>query len=366
MREDIFETSSQIPGDERREPGDFGGASDRSPTGVNPEVRIVFALVGIVVTLLVGTLGFHFFGSKPRSLADAFWLALITITTVGYGDDVPRSTAARFVTVMILGSGFLFVSLATASFVELLVEGRINRLLGRRSVEQRIAGLKKHYIVCGYGRMGRLICREIVKRVPVVVIERREEALRKLEEDGIPFIIGDATEEEVLEKAGIERASGLVSVVASDAENVFIVLTAREMNRALYLLARAVDERSERKLLRAGASKVISPYLIGGLRLAQAILKPAVVDFLEFILHNDSLDVQVEEALVQEASFYANKPLSRSEITNQNVIVMAIKRSNGRMAFNPSRETIINPGDTLIVMGPEPGLKKIQELAGAA
>lgn len=330
--------------------------------GFGPERRILMASLGLISTLLLGAVGYEL--TEPQfNFFDSLWLALITSTTVGYGDLHPETAGGRLVTVGILGSGFLFVSLATASFVELLVEGRIAKILGRRSLNQSIQNLKDHYIVCGYGRMGRLICREICAKVPTIVIEHERDNERRLVDEGITYIIGDATEEEVLEQAGIERAKGLISVVASDAENVFIALTAREMNRDLTIIARAIDERSERKLRRAGANKVISPYLIGGLRMAQAVLKPAVVDFLEFILHNNSLDVQAEEIRVGSSSELVAQPLKSSGISRFNVIVLAIKRGSGRMEFNPSGETVIQAGDTLIVVGPNPGLKKLEDLA---
>lgn len=333
-------------------------------TAGGPGTRIKVAFLGLLATMLLGSIGYSI--SEERSFVDALWLTLVTSTTVGYGDDFPRGLAARLVTVFIMVGGFLSVSLATASFVELLVEGRVARMLGRRSVDKKIATLAQHYIICGYGRMGKLICREISGRVPVVIIENTEEECRRLEEDGQLYINGDATEDEILERSGIKRARGLVSVVASDAENVFIALTAREMNRDLYILARAIDERSERKLLRAGADKVISPYLIGGLRLAQAILKPAVVDFMEFAFQNDSLDVHIEEVRVAEISDLANRKLQSSGISAYNVIILAIQRGNGRMEFNPSRETIISAGDTLIALGATPGLNALQARAHGA
>jgi len=323
-----------------------------------PGLRIGLALGGLLATICAGAVGYTL--TEPTlDFGDALWLALTTTTTVGYGDLAPTTTEARFVTVGILLGGFFWVSLATASFVELLVEGGIARMIGSRRLEQKIGELSDHYIICGYGRMGHLVVREIQRFVKLVVIERDEQELRALRDQKVLYLAGDATDEEVLARAGIERARGLVSVVASDAENVFIVLTAREMNRSLEILARSIDERSERKLMRAGASKVISPYLIGGLRLAQAIVKPAVVDFLEFILHNDDLDVHVEEVPVAPGAPLAESELQSSGISGADVIVLGIKRSGGQMVFNPSRETVIHGGDTLIVMGPTPGVKKI-------
>jgi voltage-gated potassium channel len=329
----------------------------------SPSFRIQIALLWLLLTTVLGAFALMLTDTVKRSFWKSFWLALITTTTVGYGDDFPKSPTAQMVTIGILANGFLSVSLATASFVELLVEGGVARILGRRSLESKIARLRDHFIVCGYGRMGRLICQEMRDHIPLLVVEKDEDQIRHLEEDGHLFLIGDATEEETLERAGINHARGLVSVVASDAENVFIVLTAREMNSEIYILARAIHERSERKIIRAGANKVISPYLIGGLRLAQAIMRPAVVDFMEVVLQSDKLDVQVEEILVAPSSELANQKLESSGISALNVIVLAIKRNNGRMEFNPSRETIIHNGDTLIVMGPHVGLEKLEKKA---
>lgn len=325
--------------------------------------RIRIALAGFAMTIAIGALGYRLF-EPGLSLGSSLWLALVTATTVGYGDLVPQTLGGQVTTIIILASGFAFVSLGTASFVEFLVGGQVARVLGRRRLEKNLAELKNHIIVAGYGRMGQLICREVGQSLPIVVIERDQEILRRLTKEGILAIEGDATEEPVLERAGISRAKGLVTVVETDAENVFIVLTAREMNQDLYILARSIDERTERKLIRAGASKVISPYLIGGLRLAQAILRPAVVDFLEFAFNSSALDVHVEEICVSARSELAGVALSQSGISAHNVLVVAIKRAIGSMEFNPSRQTEIAVGDTLICLGPQSGLQTLQERAG--
>jgi voltage-gated potassium channel len=230
-------------------------------------------------------------------------------------------------------------------------------------LEKKIRDLKNHFIVCGYGRMGRIICRELMeKKLPFVVVEKQAD----LQPDAVDTIIfkGDATKDEVLKEMGIERARGLVSVLSTDAENLYVVLSARGLNPKLQIVARAGEEGSEQKLLRAGADRVVSPYHIGGLRMAHTILKPAVVDFIEFATKSGNIDLQMEEIIIHQDSPLVGMTLDECGIGRElGVIVVAIKESQGEMKFNPTFRSVIRQGNTLIALGETSKLQILEEKA---
>jgi voltage-gated potassium channel len=243
-----------------------------------------------------------------------------------------------------------------------LIAGEIRSVLGRRKVGKRIKSLRDHYIICGYGRIGSIICKELThKAIPLMVIEKDGQVLDQLEQDKILYMDGDATNEETLLEAGIEKAKGLVTVVSSDAENVYICLTARGLNPRLYILSRAEDEASERKLLRAGANKVILPYMLGGRRMVQAIIRPTVSDFLESAVHDQSFELEIEEITVGEDSRLVNQTLVDSGIRqDMDIIIIGIKEKAGTMVFNPSSQTKIQSHDILIAMGRNKDLENLR------
>jgi len=228
-------------------------------------------------------------------------------------------------------------------------------------MEKEIARLRDHYIICGYGRMGRVISREFLKKpMPFVVVERDPEIFKSIDA-GMLAICGNAEEDAVLQAAGIKHARGLVSVVSSDADNVYITLTAAGLRPDLYIVVRAGDEGAEKKLLRAGASKVVCPYVIGGSGIANAILRPAVVDFIELVTRREHLELQMEEVLVAPSSPLAGHSILETGLRQKyGAIVVAIKNGNDHMQFNPAPEHRITPGDRLIILGAG---KKLDEIA---
>ena len=229
-----------------------------------------------------------------------------------------------------------------------------------------LAEMKNHMIICGYGRMGRHVCREFSQRgLPFVIIDRRPEALRDFDLPHGIALEGDATSDEVLRKAGIERARALVTVAASDADNLFITLSGRLLNDKLFIVARAEGELAEEKLKRAGASRVVTPYAIGGAKVAMAVLRPAVVDFIELATGTEHLDLQIEETLIQQGSKLDGASLHASRLRQDlGVIVVAIKRANGHLLSNPPGDAFMGAGDTLIALGARQSLDQVEVLAG--
>ncbi len=294
---------------------------------------------------------------------DALFMTVITITTIGYEEYVPLSDLGRIFTIFLAlgGAGFFFYILAL--FSEVMVSKTIENLWGKKIMKQ-ISQLKDHCILCGFGRIGRYIYEFIKEELPVVVIEKNPEILKELEEKRVLHLEGDATSEETLIKAGIERAKYLVAVLGEDAENVYIVLTARNLNPNLYIVARADNPKVEKKLYQAGANRVLLPYIIGARKMALSLLKPNVMDFMEIASPELQMDLQIEEIYVEEGSTLANKSLAESKIRElTNAIILAIKRASGEMVFNPSSQETILGGDILIALGERKKLEILSDLA---
>lgn len=324
---------------------------------------IVGAVGALALLVSTGTLGYWLL--EGWSLLDALYMTVITVTTVGFMEVHPPSTAGRLFT-MVLALGGVFTAFYAASeVIRGIVSGELTDLFGRQRVQRSLADLKDHFIVCGFGRMGRIVCDEFsADAIPFVVVDRDASVLRGFDiPHGVP-LQGDATADEVLRQAGLERARGLVTVAASDAENLFITMSARLMRENLYIVARSESEASETKLRRAGASRVVSPYSIGGHRVAQAVLRPAVVDFIELATRSKSIDLQIEEVEVSGSSSLAGKTLRESGVRRElNVIVVAILRPSAATVYNPSPEAAIDPGDVLIVIGEPEKLDRLAALA---
>jgi len=312
------------------------------------QLRLALAMLALVIS--GGTLGYMVI--EGWDLLDSFFMTVITLSTVGYGEVHSLSTAGKLLSIIIIVSGVGAVGFAVGAAGNIMLEDRIRAALGRRSMKT-IGKLKDHYIICGFGRMGRIICEELAEKgIPFVVLESSEQVLDELERQGYLFLKANATNDEELIEAGIERAAGLVSVVTEDTQNVFIVLTARGLNPGLNIVARSAAEESIKKLVRAGANKVISPYYLGGHRIAQAIMRPTVLDFLENILQNREMDLRIEEENVSPESSLVGKSLADSGLRKDfNIIILAIKSVTGTMAFNPSFDTEIKAGDTLVILG---------------
>jgi voltage-gated potassium channel len=248
-----------------------------------------------------------------------------------------------------------------------VISGELQDVVGRRRMTRKLAEMQNHMIICGFGRMGRHVCGEFSKqKLPFVVIDRREEVLKEFDLAHGVAVPGDATSDEVLKRAGVERARALVTVAASDADNLYITMSARLLNEKLFIVARAEGEQAEQKLLRAGANRVVTPYVIGGSKVAQAVLRPAVVDFIELATKTEHLELQLEEALIGAGSQLAGTTIGASRLRpDLGLIVVAIKKQQGSMLYTPPPEAVMEAGDTLIVLGRRDQLDELEKLAMA-
>ena len=313
---------------------------------------IILISIFFITILLAGTTGFMIF--EDFGFWNSVYLTAMTITTVGYGDIVPVHPWGKVFTVFLVFTGVGFVLYAFSRLAETMIEGGLRNILERRKMNKQVAQLKNHYIVCGYGRIGKVICQILEENNrPFVVIEKDEEEIRSIEAEGYFALQGEASDDEMLITAGIKEALGLIAVVSTDADNVFITLTARGLNPGLFILARSSGAMgSDTKLLRAGASKVISPYYIGARRMAQLIVRPTVIDFIDLTMYAGELGLRMEELRVSKKAAFANKKLMDSGIRQKyDIIVVAIKRNGEEMIFNPRPDSMILPDDILIVLG---------------
>jgi voltage-gated potassium channel len=295
---------------------------------------------------------------------DALYMTVITISTVGYREVNQVGDVGRIFTILLVFIGVGFTMYVAAAVVQFMVEGRIRIILGRRRLDKKLDRLKNHYIVCGYGRIGRVLSKNLrSKPLDVVVVEKNPDLIRAMDEDGVLYVSGDAADEACLIKAGIQRAKGLVAVLATDTDNVFLVLTARQLAPDLKIIARAGQEAAKSKLKAAGADSVESPYEMGAASMAHRIIRPTVTNFLDLAFAHKRKDIQMEEIPVDSSSELTNLPLKDSGIRqNYNLIIIAIKKPDGSMLFNPSFETAIMPEDTVIAVGEAVNLQKLEKV----
>jgi voltage-gated potassium channel len=314
----------------------------------------------------IGAIGYRWI--EGWTWFDALYMTVISLTTVGYREVHDLSTAGQTFTMVLCLGGIFTLFYATAAVFGYIVRGEVSDYFGSRRMERALAEMKDHVLVCGLGRMGRFVCQEFSsQKMPFVVIDSNAEALDGFKTPyGVP-LHGDAGSDEILQRAGIARARCLITVVPSDAANLYITMSARLLNERLFIVARSEDESSEQKLLRAGASRVVSPYVIGGARVAQAVLRPNVVDFLELATRTEHMELNIEETVISPDSPLVEQTLENSGIRHEfGLIIVAIKQASGQMVFNPPRDTRLAPRDVLIMLGRREDLDRLSVSAGGS
>lgn len=330
-----------------------------------PVRRFQLAVLILLGLVAVGTAGYMLL--EGMTVPEALYMTVITLTTVGFREVRPLSTESQMFTVTLLVFGVAFGAWALTNAVEVALGQTLWTSVERRKMKDTVARLTDHYVVCGYGRFGTQIVRDLRARGEAFVVveqsaEREEEFLR----DGIVHVLGDATHDETLADAGIARARGMVTALDSDASNVLSVLTARELSPRVLIVARANAESSESKLRRAGADRVVTPDTLGGHRLALALLRPAVHDFLSGIFSfGADVDVDLGQLIVPERSPFAGQTVAGCDLRRiRNVSILAIRDSDGRFAFNPDAGRVIAPGETLILIGPAEAIYDLEAMYG--
>jgi voltage-gated potassium channel len=327
--------------------------------------RLLLPVAVLVGLLAAGTLGFQLV--EGWGWFDSLYMTVTTITTVGFQEVHPLSRAGRVFTMVLALGGVFTAFYAGVEFIRAVVTGEILAVLGRQRMQSRLEKLSGHLVVCGLGRMGRLVAEEFSSAgLPFVVVDRDPRVLEGFAmPHGIP-LVGDATADDVLRRAGVERARALVTAAASDADNLFITMSARLLNERLTIVARAEGEGAEVKLRRAGASRVVSPYTIGGHRVAQAVLRPNAMDFIELATRTGHLELQIEEIAVAAASALVGQSIKASPVRSElGIIIVAVKKPGAKMFFNPSPDTALEAGDVLITLGHRQQLDRLEAIAAA-
>jgi voltage-gated potassium channel len=326
--------------------------------GLDPAV-----LAGLLLFCLLtgGTLGYM--AVEGWTLWEAFYMTVISLTTVGYREVRPLSRQGEVFTaaLLLLGVGTLFYTVTL--FVARFVEAGLKDKWARRRQSRMLDQLDQHFIVCGYGRIGATIVEEFRHhKAPYVVIDRNGERVQEVLLQGGLAVEADASSEEVLKRVRIDRARGLITAVSTDAENVYTVLSARLLRPDLLIIARAGSDDAFRKLKRAGADRVISPYQIGGLQMAQTALRPAVVDFVHLATSSDHLDLAMEQVRIHPDAALADQTIGGANLRQRfGVVVVGVLRAEGKMDFNPAPDTVMRPGDQLVVLGPPDRVKQFEE-----
>jgi voltage-gated potassium channel len=322
--------------------------------------KLRYSLLMLVGIIALGTCGYYFVEHMP--LFEAFYMTIITISTVGFAEVIPLSQAGRAITVIIIILGISVGAYTIGVLVRALVEGELVKIFGRRKMQKQVSGLKNHFIICGFGRIGRIVCSELdADLIDFIVIEQDPSVIEHIQKQKYLYLEMDATSEEALMQAGIMEAKGIVTAVNSDANNVFITMTAKSLRPDVFILARASEEKNEGKLFRAGATRVVSPYLIGGRRIAQMLKKPTVVDFIDIAMMGSHLGLMIEEAAIGDKSNLIGKSLIDSQLRKDyGVIIVAIKKLSGDMVFNPAPSEKLEGGDVIVVLGKKEDLNRMR------
>lgn len=327
-----------------------------------PTAKLKIAFISLFLLFLIGTFGYHLI--EGWTLVESLYATVITLSTIGYGDFYPHTEEGMIFTIILVIFGVGTMLYTIGLLTETMVETRFRSLMGRGRSERMIKKISNHYIICGCGRIGHLICKELAaEKIDFVVIDNNPDTIQKIEEEGFVCYKGDASQDKALIEAGIKRAKGIVCALPTDPENLYVILTAKELNPDIYILSRSAEIESEHRLLRAGADRVMSPYTLGGMRMAMAITKPAMLDFIEITTQRQSLELRMEELAVCDGSPFIGKSLEESEIrARYGLIIVAVKKDTGKMIFNPLASYIISNGDKLIALGENENVSRFAKI----
>ena len=326
----------------------------------NAFLQLKYGIISFVLIILIGTVGFEII-EQEWDFIDSLYMTIITISTTGFKEVKPLSTGGRILTIFLIVSGVFTIGYTAGKAAQIFIEKKVFR---RKRMEKRLETISNHYIVCGFGRMGKQISEALLENhYEFVVVENNPVNIEVLLERGYNFVNGDAASDEALLKAGVERAKGLVSVLTTDAENVFAALSAKQFNPHLFVVARAIDEGTESKLMKAGADRVVKPYELGGNRMVQLLLRPGVIDFIDGVAKNKETTIQLEEISVCDGSALIGKTLMDSPIRRDlDIIVVAINREDGTFIYNPKSSAFIQRNDKLIAIGKAEMLTSLTKL----
>ncbi len=325
---------------------------------LNQRLRIGCGLLGLI--MLVGTIGFTLIEGWP--LIEAFYTTALVVSTLGFSDQKPSDVPSKLLTVALIGGGVGTLYYLVGAMAQSLIENQLD-WGKRRAMEQQITQLRDHFIVCGFGRVGQQTCQQLAQeRCTFLVVDSDEGRIGRIQKAGYLYVRGDASDDDVLRHAGIERARGLLTAVQSDAGNVYITLSARALNPKLFIVARAATAEAEHKLTIAGANRVISPYILGGRSMASHALRPAVMDFLDVLVHSDELELWLEEIIVKPGSALDGARIGAADLReNAGVTILAVRHADGKMLVHPGADVALRAGDTLIALGNHVDLERLEQ-----
>lgn len=330
---------------------------------VTPTGKLIISLVILAVIIVMGTFGFAVI--EDMSLIDSLYMTVITMSTVGFGEIRPLHQEGRVFVIFIIILSLTAGTIAASAIGQVIIEGQLRSVLGRRKMRTKIRKLSDHYIIAGFGRVGRQVAEAFVRRrVPFIVIENNHNAINQLEAEGYVYIEGEAIEDDVLQRAGVDRARVLVSTLPTEADNVYLALTARDFNPDLYIICRADNPEGEKKLKRAGANHVVSPHILGGMRMAMASLRPNVVDFMVMSTLGDA-GLGIEEIVLPQTSPFVGKTIVESKIkSDYDVTVIGIRRGSEKMIISPSPSEGLRENDILLLIGANENLERFTHEMG--
>ncbi|MDH3889773.1 MAG: potassium channel protein [candidate division Zixibacteria bacterium] len=330
-----------------------------TPTQTN-FTKLLSVMAALALVLVVGTIGFVII--ENMAPFDALYMTVITLSTVGFGEITPLHDAGRVLAMLLIVFGVGLGAYAASTIGQIILEGQLKQVFGRKKMEKKLKKMSNHHIIAGLGRVGRQVAEEFARRkVPFVIIEKEPEPEMENGTNGFVFLKGEATDDKVLLHAGVERARTLISTLPDEAQNVYLTLTARAMNKDLHIIARADVEGGEKKLMRAGADHVVSPHVLGGHRMALASLRPNVVDFMHITTLGEG-GLSIEEVVIPDGCRLVGKCIMDSGLKNDyEATIIGIKKTGEQMSVAPGPQTLLETSDTLVLIGPTDGLERLGE-----